>query len=113
METANTIPAGTIIRDAVPSEIIFIVESAYEADGETYFTGNFVHETTNIVIAHISKTVLAEGWYIVDESDDNDDDDEYWQSSMVDDFYDDAEALASIGWGTDEDYGYFGGGDDF
>jgi len=27
------------------------------------------------------------------------------------DYYDDAEALASAGWGTDEDYGYYGGED--
>lgn len=27
------------------------------------------------------------------------------------DYSDDAEALASAGWGTDEDYGYFGGDD--
>lgn len=25
----------------------------------------------------------------------------------------DADVLASAGWGTDEDYGYFGGGDDW
>lgn len=30
----------------------------------------------------------------------------------LDNLLDDAEALASAGWGTDEDYGYFGG-DDF
>ena len=28
-----------------------------------------------------------------------------------DDLYDDGDALASAGWGTDEDYGYFGGDD--
>ena len=30
----------------------------------------------------------------------------------LDNLLDDADALASAGWGTDEDYGYFGG-DDF
>ena len=29
----------------------------------------------------------------------------------LDNLLDDAEALASAGWGTDEDYGYFGGAD--
>lgn len=29
------------------------------------------------------------------------------------DHSDDAEAFASCGWGTDEDYGYYGGGDDW
>jgi hypothetical protein len=28
---------------------------------------------------------------------------------MPDDFSDDGDALASAGWGTDEDYGYYGG----
>ena len=37
-----------------------------------------------------------------------DDDEEYWESRRLDDLSDDAEALASIGWGTDEDYGYYG-----
>ena len=30
----------------------------------------------------------------------------------VDDMSDDAEVLASAGWGTDEDYGYYGGGEE-
>ena len=30
-----------------------------------------------------------------------------------DDFSDDGEALASIGWGTDEDYGCYDGGDEW
>lgn len=29
----------------------------------------------------------------------------------IHDMYDDADALASAGWGTDEDYGYYGGED--
>lgn len=28
--------------------------------------------------------------------------------SRPDDLFDDADALASMGWGTDEDYGYYG-----
>ena len=31
--------------------------------------------------------------------------------SGSDDLYDDGDVLASAGWGTDEDYGYFGGED--
>jgi hypothetical protein len=38
---------------------------------------------------------------------DEDDDTEPWE----DDVWADADALASAGWGTDEDYGYFGGDD--
>jgi len=37
----------------------------------------------------------------------DDDDTEPWE----DDVWADADALASAGWGTDEDYGYFGGDD--
>lgn len=33
--------------------------------------------------------------------------------NSLDNYDDDAEVLASAGWGTDEDYGYFGGGDDW
>jgi len=40
------------------------------------------------------------------EGDDDGEDDR-----TVFDLNDDAEALASAGWGTDEDYGYFGGDD--
>lgn len=40
-----------------------------------------------------------------DYNDDGEDD------RTVFDLNDDAEALASAGWGTDEDYGYFGGDD--
>lgn len=36
-----------------------------------------------------------------------DDDTEPWE----DDVWADADALASAGWGTDEDYGYYGGDD--
>lgn len=43
--------------------------------------------------------------------DEFDDDDEPWDG-FRDDVEADADALASAGWGTDEDYGYFGG-DDF
>ena len=49
---------------------------------------------------------------------DNDDyveiDENNWSEPYndLDNLLDDAEALASAGWGTDEDYGYFGG-DDF
>jgi hypothetical protein len=31
----------------------------------------------------------------------------------ADDYSDDGDALASAGWGTDEDYGYFGGAEDW
>jgi len=37
--------------------------------------------------------------------------DNYWDFEdefLGNDFSDDADALASAGWGTDEDYGYFG-----
>ena len=34
---------------------------------------------------------------------------DYDEPYYGDNFLDDAEALASAGWGTDEDYGYFGG----
>ena len=44
---------------------------------------------------------------LIEEDDDCDD------FHGLDDYSDDAEALASAGWGTDEDYGYFGGGDDW
>lgn len=37
---------------------------------------------------------------------------DYNEPYYGDNFLDDAEALASAGWGTDEDYGYFGE-DDF
>lgn len=37
-----------------------------------------------------------------------DENDDYYDDSMDGDH---ASALASIGWGTDEDYGYFGGDD--
>jgi len=37
---------------------------------------------------------------------------DYNEPHYGDNFLDDAEALASAGWGTDEDYGYFGE-DDF
>lgn len=33
--------------------------------------------------------------------------------NSLDNYDDDAEALASAGWGTDEDYGCFSGGDDW
>jgi len=42
---------------------------------------------------------------VIDELDD------YWDFEdefLGNDFSDDADALASAGWGTDEDYGYFG-----
>jgi len=38
---------------------------------------------------------------------DDDDDDGYTDAEA------DADTLASAGWGTDEDYGYYGGGDDW
>ena len=40
--------------------------------------------------------------------------DDHWNDSMEDDYWDDSmdgdheSALASAGWGTDEDYGYYG-----
>lgn len=37
------------------------------------------------------------------------DEEDYDEPYYGDNFLDDAEALASAGWGTDEDYGYFGG----
>ena len=37
--------------------------------------------------------------------------DEYEDDRTTFDMSDDAEALASAGWGTDEDYGYYGGED--
>lgn len=36
---------------------------------------------------------------------------EQWEQDHIDDYEADADALASAGFGTDEDYGYFG--DDF
>lgn len=39
--------------------------------------------------------------------DDYEDDDGYTDAEA------DADTLASAGWGTDEDYGYYGGGDDW
>ncbi len=33
--------------------------------------------------------------------------------NSLDNYDDDADVFASIRWGTDEDYGYFGGGDDW
>lgn len=41
-----------------------------------------------------------------------DDEDCDWDGDRIDDYnWADADALASAGWGTDEDYGYFGGED--
>ena len=37
--------------------------------------------------------------------------DPYRGAFIEDSYLDDAEAFASAGWGTDEDYGYFGGDD--
>lgn len=107
MATANPTPAGTVLRNSDANGIIFVVESAYIFAGGEYLTGDFIVEQTNTVIAHVNRCVLSEEWCWYD----SDDDDDY--SRRVDDYSDDAEALASIGWGTDEDYGYFGGGDDF
>lgn len=47
-----------------------------------------------------------------DLAEDEDYEDDY-EPSTVYDMSDDAEALASAGWGTDEQYGYYGGEDDF
>ncbi len=56
--------------------------------------------------------------------DDDWDDDNHTDDNLPDDDWDvdddhltdaeaDADALASCGWGTDEDYGFYGGDDDF
>lgn len=54
--------------------------------------------------------------YQLDERDEEDENDtaarEEWEDDRTTfDMSDDAEALASAGWGTDEDYGYYGGED--
>lgn len=38
-------------------------------------------------------------------------DNDMFDDFEVDDMYDDGDALASAGWGTDEDYGYYGSDD--
>jgi hypothetical protein len=47
-----------------------------------------------------------------DPSNAADDEDNYDRDDDVDDSYFDSDALASAGWGTDEDYGHFGYDDD-
>lgn len=39
--------------------------------------------------------------------------DDYFHESGRDDLSDDGDALASAGWGTDEDYGYYGDNEDY
>lgn len=56
------------------------------------------------------------GDYELGERDEEDESDtaarEEWEDDRTTfDMSDDAEALASAGWGTDEDYGYYGGED--
>lgn len=50
-----------------------------------------------------------------DEEEEWDEEEEEWdeESEDTDDVGADAETLASAGWGTDEDYGHYGGGDDW
>lgn len=54
-------------------------------------------------------------WEAANERDEQDfDEDEFPDPDVeFDDPYADGEALAGAGWGTDEDYGDFGGGEDF
>ncbi len=47
------------------------------------------------------------------DGDDLDGDDLDGETVGPDDLSDDAEALASVGWGTDEDYGGYDGGDEW
>lgn len=42
------------------------------------------------------------------EDDYPDFEEDYQEEAFVDDCYEDADVYRSIGWGTDEDYGYFG-----
>lgn len=49
---------------------------------------------------------------LVDGPDGEEDADWDGEPVEADNYLDDAEALASAGWGTDEDYGYDGGWDD-
>lgn len=48
-----------------------------------------------------------------DEGDSDEGDDLDGETVGPDNFSDDGEALASIGWGTDEDYGCYDGGDEW
>lgn len=61
------------------------------------------------IICHVCQTVLVTGGVEVEPPEFDD----AHESHGPDDFSDDGEALASAGLGTDEDYGYYGGDDDF
>lgn len=63
----------------------------------------------------IEETIPDEEFIPDDEySDENWDVNEIVDSvNTLDNYMDDAEVLASAGWGTDEDYGYYGGTDDW
>ena len=50
----------------------------------------------------------AVGWYMDHPSAMDDD---YWPEDTMTDVEADADTLTSAGWGTDEDYGYYGGED--
>lgn len=72
---------------------------------DSYEDGDFTWERANDF----------EDWNEVEYYEDED----YYDVTMDEEYYDDsmdgdhASALASIGWGVDEDYGYEGGYDDY
>lgn len=75
------------------------------------------HDSIEMVNARIDEdyesflTDEEEKWEEIENDDSHDDEDE--EEEEDDDRFADGDALASAGWGTDEDYGCFDSGDDF
>lgn len=98
---------GAILRSPMSQTIHFVVEAIVTEDGKQYVDGKFVSDTDGSVCAIVGNCIIGKEWEVVGTSDEYEDDEDY-EGRYIDDYSDDAEALASAGWGTDEDYGFYG-----
>jgi hypothetical protein len=106
--STSNIQIGTILRSPASATMHFVVTGVETRKGVDYFNGEFVSDTDGSVWATVTNCAISEDWMVVSESDTDDEDEDDYERRYIDDYSDDAEALASAGWGTDEDYGFYG-----
>jgi hypothetical protein len=99
---------GAILRSPLAKNMHFLVTGVDIREGVAYLDGDFVSEPYGDVVASVGNCIIGSEWQEVSDEDEDEDDDYDYESRYINDYSDDAEALASAGWGTDEDYGFYG-----
>jgi hypothetical protein len=95
--------ATTTKKQKITTMIREIRELTEDADRETLIA-MFNHAIEAVRIPALNNLY----WELLDIRDEDDPSDEEPRDGFRDDVEADADVLASAGWGTDEDYGYYG-----